>query len=163
MSKIRGRMNPPIPLIMRIVILFDWRMEYFLCLVGPKNSHPKLNWMAIYSQFSLALEGWGGHWLKQGISKLSLDKGNKLKEGQRGLPRKRFFVYVEKKKKGGWSVRKDLVIMCGEVFMGKVCARIKHGRRLCVASTCTKASGFFVQLVVLSKSTVGFVSNLNQF
>jgi hypothetical protein len=60
-------------------------------------------------------------------------------------------------------VRKDLVIMCGEVFMGKVCARIKHGRRLCVASTCTKASGFFVQLVVLSKSTVGFVSNLNQF
>jgi hypothetical protein len=28
-SKIRERMNPPIPLVMRIVILFDWRMEYF--------------------------------------------------------------------------------------------------------------------------------------
>ncbi len=40
-------MNPPIPLVMRIVILFDWRMEYFLCFIGPKNSHPKLNWMAI--------------------------------------------------------------------------------------------------------------------
>jgi hypothetical protein len=32
-------------------------------------------------------------------------------------------------------VRKDLVLMCGEVFMEKVCARIKHGRKLCVAST----------------------------
>jgi hypothetical protein len=53
--------------------------------------------------------------------------------------------------------------MCGEVFMEKVCARIKHGRKLCVASTCSKASGFFVQLVVPPKSTVGFVSNLNQF
>jgi hypothetical protein len=28
-SKIRERMSPPIPLVMRIVILFDWRMEYF--------------------------------------------------------------------------------------------------------------------------------------
>jgi hypothetical protein len=33
-------MNPPIPLVMRIVILFDWRMEFSLCLIGPKNSHP---------------------------------------------------------------------------------------------------------------------------
>jgi hypothetical protein len=40
--------------------------------------------------------------LEQGISKLSLDKGNKLKEGHGGLPRERiFFVYVEKKKGGG--------------------------------------------------------------
>jgi len=56
-SKIRGKMNPPIPLIMRIVILFDWRMEYFLCFIGPKNLHPKLNWRANHFQFSLALEG----------------------------------------------------------------------------------------------------------
>ncbi len=157
-------MNPSIPLLMKIVILFDWRMEYFLCLIGPKNSHPKLNWMTIYSQFSLALEGWGGHWLEQGISKLSLDKGNKLKEGHGGLPREMiFFVYVEKKKRGEWNVKKDLVLMCGEVFMEKVCAKIKHGRKLCVASTCSKASRFLVQLVVLPKSTVGFMSNLNQF
>jgi hypothetical protein len=60
-------------------------------------------------------------------------------------------------------VRKDLVLMCGEVFMEKVCVRIKHGKKLCVASTCSKASGFFVQLVVPPKSTVGFVSNLHQF
>jgi hypothetical protein len=36
-SKIKGRMSPPITLVMKIVILFDWRMEYFLCLIGPKN------------------------------------------------------------------------------------------------------------------------------
>jgi hypothetical protein len=52
--------------------------------------------------------------------------------------------------------------MCGEVFMEKVCARIKHGRKLCVASTCSKASGFLFQLVVPLKSIVGFLSNLNQ-
>jgi len=56
-SKIRGRMSPLIPLVMRIVILFDWKMEFFLCLIGPKNFHPKINWKANHSQFSLALEG----------------------------------------------------------------------------------------------------------
>jgi hypothetical protein len=34
-SKIRGSMNPPIPLVMRIVILFDWRMEFFCVSLGP--------------------------------------------------------------------------------------------------------------------------------
>ncbi len=42
-----------------------------------------------------------------------------------------------------------------------VCKRIKHGRKLCVASTCSKASGFLVQLVIPPKSTIKFVSNLN--
>jgi len=60
-------------------------------------------------------------------------------------------------------VRKDLVLMCGKGSWKSVCARIKHGRKLGVASTCSKASGFLVQLVVPLKSTVGFVSNLNQF
>jgi hypothetical protein len=46
--------------------------------------------------------------------------------------------------------------------MEKVCARIKHGRKLCVASICSKASGFLVQLVVPPKSTIGFMSNLNE-
>jgi len=56
-SKIRERRSPPIPLVMRIVILFDWRMEYFLCFIGPKNSHPKINWRVNHSQFLLALKG----------------------------------------------------------------------------------------------------------
>jgi hypothetical protein len=55
-----------------------------------------------------------------------------------------FYVYGEKKKRREKSVRKELVVMCGEVFMGKVCARIKHGRKLCVASAYNKASGVFV-------------------
>jgi hypothetical protein len=39
-------------------------------------------------------------WCKR-ILKLSLDKGNKLKEGHGGLPRERFFVCVwEEEKKG---------------------------------------------------------------
>jgi hypothetical protein len=37
--------------------------------------------------------------LEQGILKLSLDKGNKLKEGHGGLPRERFFGVCEKEKK----------------------------------------------------------------
>jgi len=56
-SKIRGSMSLPIPLVMKIVILFDERMEYFLWLIRPRNSHPKINWRANHSQFSLALEG----------------------------------------------------------------------------------------------------------
>jgi hypothetical protein len=72
--------------------------------------------------------------LEQGISKLSLDKGNKLKEGHGGLPRRRIFfvcVWGEEKKKMRKCEEGFLVLMCGEVFMEKVCARIKHGRKLC--------------------------------
>jgi hypothetical protein len=43
-------MDPPIPLVMRIVILFDWRMEYLLCFIAPKDSHPNFNRMVIHSQ-----------------------------------------------------------------------------------------------------------------
>jgi hypothetical protein len=43
-------MNPSISLIMGIITLFDWRMKYFLCFIGPKDSHPELNWMAIHFQ-----------------------------------------------------------------------------------------------------------------
>jgi hypothetical protein len=53
--------------------------------------------------------------------------------------------------------------MCGEVFIEKVCAKIKHGRKLCVTSICSKASGFLFQLVIPPKFIVGFVPNLNQF
>ncbi len=73
-----------------------------------------------------------------------------------------FFWVVEKKKKED-EVWKDLILMCGKGSWKNVCARIKHGRKLGVASTCSKAFGFLVQLVVPPKSTVGFVSNLNQF
>jgi len=154
-------MNPPIPLVKRIVILFDWRMEYFLCFIGPKNFHPKLNWMAIYSQFSLALEGWGGHWLEQRISKFSLDKGNKLKEGHGGLPRERVLCVCRKERKKEEEV-------WGRIFSSYVWRGVhgkgvckNHGKKLCVTSTCSKASGFLVQLVVPPKSTIRFVLKWN--
>jgi hypothetical protein len=69
-------------------------------------------------------------WCKR-ISKLSLDKGNKLKEGHGGLPKAGLLVYVKKKKKKK-NVRKIvLVLMCGEVFMERVCVKIKHEGNLC--------------------------------
>ncbi len=116
-------MNPSIPSVMKIVILFDWRMEYFLCLIGPKNSHPKLNWMAIYSQSSLALEGWRGHWLEQKMSKLSLDKGNKFKEGHECLLRERVSCVCgkERKRKG----------KCEGKFFSSYVWKGVHGKGVC--------------------------------
>ncbi len=67
------------------------------------------------------------------VSKLSLDKGNKLKEGHGSLPRERIFLGVcgEEKKRRIKCEEGFLVLMCGEVFVEKVCARIKHGKKLC--------------------------------
>jgi hypothetical protein len=91
--------------------------------------------------------------LEQKISKLSLDKGNKLKEGHGGLSRERILCVCGKERKRRKCEGEFLVLMCGEVFMEKVCVRIKHERKLCVISTCSKASGFLVQLIVPPKST----------
>ncbi len=90
-----------------------------------------------------------------------MDKGNKLKEGHGGLQRERVLCVYGKERKRRRCEEEFLVLICGEVFMEKVCAKIKHGRKLCVTSTCSKTSRFLVQLVVPPKSTIGFVSNLN--
>ncbi len=106
-SKIRERMGLPILLVMRIVILFDWTMEFFLCFIRPKNSHSKINWKANHSQFSLALEGWGGHWLEGRISKLPLGKGNKLMERSWRLTKGEGSLL-------GWEKEKRKEGMCGK-------------------------------------------------
>jgi hypothetical protein len=94
--------------------------------------------------------------------KISLDKGNKLKEGHGGLPRERGVCVCGKERKRRRKCEEEgLVLICGVVFMEKECARIKHGRKLCVTSICSKASRILVQLVVPLKSTIGFVSKLN--
>jgi hypothetical protein len=51
-------MDPPIPLVMGIVILFDWRMEYlFFVSLGPRIPILiSIGWQYIL-KFSLALEG----------------------------------------------------------------------------------------------------------
>jgi hypothetical protein len=55
-----------------------------------------------------------------------LDKGNELKEGHGGLPRRRICLCVwgEKKIKMRKCEERFLVLMCGKVFMERVCARI---------------------------------------
>ncbi len=77
------------------------------------------------------------------ISKLPLDKGNKLKEGHGGLLRERILSCVGGRgKEENECVRKRLVLTCAKVlFMKKMCARNKHGRKLCVASTCSGVHG----------------------
>ncbi len=71
--------EPKARVVTRIIILFDWWMELSQCFIGHKNSHPKFHERENHSQFSLAHEGWRGHWLEGRISKLPLDKENKLK------------------------------------------------------------------------------------
>ncbi len=44
MSKIGKRMSPPFPLVMRIIILFDWRMELSSWFIVHKDSHPHFHW-----------------------------------------------------------------------------------------------------------------------
>jgi len=64
------------------------------------------------------------------ISKLPLDKGNKLKERSWKLTKERRVSCVGGRgKEENECVRKILVLMCGKVlFMEKMCVRNKHGR-----------------------------------
>jgi hypothetical protein len=55
-------------------------------------------------------------------------------EGHGGLPRNKILCVCEEKNMKRMKFEEGfLVFMCGEVFMEKVCARIKHGRKLCVS------------------------------
>jgi hypothetical protein len=40
----KGKDESSIPLVMRIIILFDWRMELPSCFIGHKDSHPHFHW-----------------------------------------------------------------------------------------------------------------------
>jgi hypothetical protein len=62
-----------------------------------------------------------------------------------------------------WKIK---IKKCEERFSSYVWRGV-HGKGVCKNQTwkevvCSKASGFLVQLVVPLKSTVGFVSKLNQ-
>jgi hypothetical protein len=101
-------------------------------------------------------------WCKR-ISKLSLDKGNKLKEGHGGLQRERIWGLCKRKKKGKKENVCEEGVFSSYVWRGahgRVCVGIKH-EGTCVRSACGKTFGLLVQLVVSPKSTVGFVSKLN--
>jgi hypothetical protein len=49
-------------------------------------------------------------WCKR-ISKLSLDKGNKLKEGHGGLPKRGLLVYVKKRKTKGRRMSERKIVL----------------------------------------------------
>ncbi len=57
--------------------------------------------------------------MEQGILKLSLDKGTSSRKVMEAYQGREYLVYVKKKKRGGLNVRKDLVLMYGEVLMEK--------------------------------------------
>jgi hypothetical protein len=82
--------------------------------------------------------------LKGRISILPLDKGNKLKEGSRRLTKEEEFVcFFWKREEENEGEREELVLMCEKMlFMGKkLCANKEHGRKLCVASSCSGVHG----------------------
>jgi hypothetical protein len=59
--------------------------------------------------------------LEQGISKLSLDKGNKLKEGHGNLPRERFFLVCGEEKKRRMKCEEGFSFYVWRGVHGKVC------------------------------------------
>ncbi len=129
-SKIRWRMNPPIPLVMRIVILFDWRMEFFCVSLGPRILILKSIGGQIILNFHWLLKDeeaidwmggfWSFHWTRGTSSRkchgdLSRERGISC-VGGRGKEEKE-------------CVKKRLILMCGKVlFMKNVCARNGHGK-----------------------------------
>jgi hypothetical protein len=74
-SKIRGKMNPLIPLVMRIVILFDWRMEFFCVSLGPRILILK----SIGGQIIL-----NSHWLLKDEEAIDWREGFRSLKGSRG-------------------------------------------------------------------------------
>ncbi len=65
--------------------------------------------------------------MEQGILKLSLDKGNKLKEGHGGLPRREDFLCV-------WEEEKKRRMKCEEGFNSYVWRDV-HGKGVCKNQT----------------------------
>jgi hypothetical protein len=63
-------------------------------------------------------------WCKR-ISKLSLDKGNKLKEGHGGLQNRGLLVYVKKRKKEGRRMSGRKIVYSSYVWRGA------HGKCVC--------------------------------
>ncbi len=71
-------------------------------------------------------------------------------------------VCMWKEEKRRMKCEEGFFFLCVERCSWKRCVQESSMEGSCVvANTCSKASGFLVQLIVPPKSTVGFVSNLN--
>jgi hypothetical protein len=141
MFKIRKRMSPPIPLVMRIIILFDWIIEPSSCFIGHKDSHSigekiildfhwfmkdeeTIDWRERFSNF---------HWTRRTSSR----KGHgSLPKGEGSILR------FGKEKEENECVRKKInsYVWKGVVYGKDVCKQ-EHGKKLCVASTYSGVHG----------------------
>jgi hypothetical protein len=63
--------------------------------------------------------------------KVFIGQGEQAQGRSWRLTKKEDFVCIWRKKKRMKCEEGFLVLMCEEVFVEKVCARIKHGRKLC--------------------------------
>jgi hypothetical protein len=109
------------------------------------------------------------------ISKLSLEKENKLKEGSWEAYKKRsgILCVFSREKMRRMSVRKKIVFMCERVlFMEKMYAKKKNGRKLCVANSCNRVHGrismnkpldSYFKYFFLSNPLLDFFQDLNNF
>jgi hypothetical protein len=122
-------MNPPIPLVMKIVILFDWRMEFFCVSLGPRIFILK----SIGGQIIL-----NSHWLlkdeeaidwREGFRSLKGSRGTSSRKVKEAYQGERSMLGGGKGKEENECVSKRLILMCLEGCCSKkMCARIKHGR-----------------------------------
>jgi hypothetical protein len=123
-------MKPPIPLVMRIVILFDWKMEFFCVSLGPRILILK----SIRGKIIL-----NSHWLLKDEEAIDWREGFRNLKGSRGTSSRKVkeayqgrgvCCVEERRKEEHECVSKRLVLMCVEGCCSKkkMCARIKHGR-----------------------------------
>ncbi len=123
-------MNPPIPLVMRIVILFDWRMEFLCVSLGPKILILKsIGGQIIFNSHWLLKDEEAIDW-KEGFWSLKGSRGTSSRKVKEAYQGKRSMLCGGKEKGGEWMCEQKISsYVCGRVlFKKKMCARIKHGK-----------------------------------
>ncbi len=129
-SKIRWRMNPRIPLIMRIIILFDWRMEFFGVSLGPGIFILKsIGGQIIFNSHWLLKDEEAIDW-REGFWSLKGSRGTSSRKVKEAYQGEKSTLCWEKEKGRKWMCEQKISShVCGRVlFMKRMCARIKHGR-----------------------------------
>jgi len=104
-------MIPPIPLVMKIVILFDWRMEYFFVSLGPRILILKSIGGQIILNFHWFLKDEEAIDRRERFRSFHWVRETSSRKGHGGLPRnKRGVSWVgerKKKRKGMCGKNKD--------------------------------------------------------
>jgi hypothetical protein len=108
---------------------------------------------------------------REGFPNFHWTRRTSSRRGHRRLTKREVVpcVFFLRKKEENECVKGKLVLMCEiMLFMEKMCANKTHGRKLCVASSCSGVHGrisheqvsrFLFKINFLLKSIVGFVSN----